>query len=83
MELTLEEGGNIRGILENTGVLTEEMGLQPKATQMSNLKLLGSVKLENHLLIIFLTGILTEKNHYDPLLSEIDTILSLIDDSIK
>ena len=78
LELTLQEGGNIRGVLQNTGILSGEMGLQKTDSPPSNLQLLQSQALENHLLIFILTGIATEKNHYQPLLDEIDTILGLI-----
>ncbi len=83
MELTLKEGGNIRGILEYTGILTGEMELQAGETKTSNLDLLQSQGLENHLLIFILTARLTEKNHYLPLLSEIETILGLIEESLE
>jgi hypothetical protein len=78
LELTLQEGGNIRGVLQNTGILSREMGLQKMDSPPSNLRLLQSQALENHLLIFILTGIATEKNHYQPLLDEIDTILGFI-----
>jgi hypothetical protein len=82
MELTLQEGGSIRGILENTGILTGEMELQASETTASNLDLLQSQNLENHLLIFILTARLTEQNHYLPLHTEIVTILELIDSSL-
>lgn len=83
LEITLKEGGSIREIFENTGILAAEMGLKSSPTRTSNLKLLQSQNLENHLLIFILTARLTEQNHYEPLLSEIDTILDLIDRSLE
>ena len=82
MELALKEGGSIRGILENTGILTGEMGLLPSNTKTNNLDLLHSRNLENHMLIFILTARLTEKNHYLPLLIEIESIIDLIDGSL-
>ncbi len=82
MELTLSEGGDIRAILESTGILTGEMGLKESPEKRSNLDLLQSRNLENHLLIFILTARLTEKNHYQPLHTEIETILELIDKSL-
>jgi hypothetical protein len=83
LELTLREGGDIRVILENTGILTGEMGLKAGEANSSNLDLLKSRNLENHLLIFILTAQLTEKNHYAPLLEEIEIILSRIDRSLS
>jgi len=83
MEITLREGGDIRAILENTGILTGEMGLKASPAKGSNLDLLQSRSLENHLLVFILTGQLTEKNHYQPLYNEIEIILGLIDNSVS
>ena len=69
---------SIRTILDQTEVSTKEMGLEKSDDFYSNLKLIESREFENNLLIFILTGIATETSHYEPLLHEIDTILSLL-----
>ena len=74
---------SIRSILEQTGLAGHTMGLLKSSDPGSNQVLLGSREFENNILIFMLTAIATEEQHYRPLLEEIDTILSLLEQEIK
>lgn len=83
LDLARSGGASIRSILEQTGVASVTMGLAPSENPGSNQALLRSREFENNTLIFILTAIATEEQHYQPLLEEIDTILSLLAQEIK
>lgn len=70
--------GSIRTILEHTQVL-KQMDISQRQPLQSNLAIVRSPDFENNLLTFILTGILTETNHYQPLLEEVNTILAIIE----
>lgn len=74
---------SIRSVLEQTGVASGTMGLEKSENPGSNQVLLRTREFENNTLIFILTAIATEEQHYQPLLEEIDTILSLLAQEIK
>ena len=82
VDIFRKEVGSIKTILDNAGV-SSEMGLPPKRDNISNMQTVRSVEFENNLLMFLLTGMMTETNHYLPLMEEIDTILKLIEKEIK
>ena len=69
---------SIRTVFDQTGVSEEQLGFKPQNNIHSNLALLSSRAFENNLLIFILTSEATEKNHYFPLLEELEQILSLL-----
>lgn len=83
LELFKTNDASIRTILDHLKVTTGEMGLAPAKEMHSNLDVIASREFENNLLIFILTGIATENAHYIPLLHEIETILSLIENELK
>ena len=74
---------SIRSVLEQTGVASGTMGLDKSENPGSNQVLLRTREFENNTLIFILTAIATEEQHYQPLLEEIDMILSLLAQEIK
>lgn len=76
------EEGSIRTILEHSQVL-KQMNITEREPLQSNLAIVRSPDFENNLLTFILTGILTETNHYQPLLEEVNTILALIEKEIN
>jgi len=74
---------SIKTILDLAGVTTREMGMSNSPEITSNIAILDSKEFENNLLIFILTGVSTEATHYKPLLSEIDSILAIINSEIK
>lgn len=74
---------SIKTILDLAGVTANAMGMEKSPEEQSNRSILNSKEFENNLLIFILTGVSTETTHYQPLLSEIDTILALINSEIK
>jgi len=83
LDLARTDQASIRSILEQTGVASATMGLEKSANAGSNEGLLRSREFENNTLIFILTAIATEEQHYQPLLEEIDTILSLLEREIS
>ncbi|HMQ61937.1 MAG TPA: hypothetical protein PKE06_14790 [Flavilitoribacter sp.] len=79
----LSEEGSIRTILNDTGVAADVMGLAPGDHHTSNLDILKSRTFENNLLLFIITGIITESEHYRPLMEEIDAVLGLIGENMK
>jgi hypothetical protein len=70
---------SLRTILEQTGVLHEILGLENTMRSPSNMKLLESREFENNVLMFILASYATETAHYQPLMQELDQILTLID----
>ena len=77
------ENASIKTILDLAGVTPNAIGMEKRPNEQSNRSILNSIAFENNLLIFILTGVSTEETHYQPLLSEIETILTLIDSGIK
>ena len=73
---------SLRTILDQTNV-NDEIGLPESENQKSNLELLNSTKFENMVLMFILSSYATEETHYVPLMQEIDSILTLIDQEIE
>ena len=71
--------GSIRRIFEENGLAEGLLGMTPSPDPGTNLPLLESRQFENNVLIFILTAVYTEQMHYQPLLEEIQKILSLID----
>lgn len=59
------------------------MGLQPKDQVRSNLHVLQSSAIENGLMSFILTSILTEAEHYQSLMEELDAILRVLAEEIE
>lgn len=78
VNLTANEGGNIRHIFEGAG-LVEQLKLDAGKIKADNLRLIRTPKFENNLLLFILTAQITEETHYQPLLTEIETIIQLIE----
>lgn len=74
---------SIRTILDKTGISTSQIGIPPGKDNVSNLGLLHSREFENNIFLFILSALATENSHYLPLLQEIDTILSLLDNEIQ
>lgn len=83
VDIARTEKGSIKTILDLAGVTTRQMGMNTSRDVTSNIAILELKEFENNLLIFILTGVSTEATHYKPLLSEIDTILALINSEIK
>lgn len=62
---------------------TPETSFLKKGESVSNLHLLQSLTFENNLLMFYLTSYSTNQTHYKPLLKELNSILTLIDEEIK
>ncbi len=73
---------SLRTILDLTGV-NRELGLQKKEQNISNLKLLNSIEFENNILMFILTAKAMEEAHYEPLMTDLNSILELIDNEIQ
>ncbi len=83
LDIFRNEERDIRTILDDNGIAQEFMGLGSSTDLKSNLEVLESQEFENNLLIYILTGISTEKSHYEPLLEEIDDMMELIENEIE
>lgn len=75
--------GSIRRILEENGLAEELLGMTPSPDPGTNLPLLESRQFENNVLIFILTAVYTEQMHYQPLLEEIQAILTLIEQDLE
>ncbi|WP_370086465.1 DUF6090 family protein [Ekhidna sp.] len=73
---------SIRTVFDQAGVSENEIGIGLKKNFKSNLALLNSLEFENNLLLFILTSIATEKSHYQPLMIELEIILSLLEREI-
>lgn len=73
---------SIRTIFDQAGV-SENFSLSETTRTISNLELLNSLEFENNVLIFILTCYATETSHYLPLMEDINTILSLIENELK
>ena len=78
-DLLRSEQGSIRSILVRSGEAPPELELENREGLYSNLPLLKGREFENHLLLFILTASDTERVHYAPLRTEIETILQLIE----
>lgn len=74
----LAEHGSIKTVLDQVGVSQEQLGVALSQDPPSNEHLLQSQAVENELLLFILNSVLTEANHYQPLLEEIEGISALI-----
>lgn len=79
LEVFSANQGNVRTILDLSGVSEQVMHLKPTENHASNLKVVKNQEFENQLLMFILTGVATETSHYNPLMQEIDTLLNLIE----
>lgn len=70
---------SLRTILDHTQVSQNQLGLSPEPSGKSNLSLYRSRAFENNLLMFILSGLSTEKAHYEPLMNDLEDILNLID----
>lgn len=73
----------IRTVLDLAGVSQDIMKIETQADVRTNMQVLESATFENHLLIFILTSILTETEHYQPLMEELDVILSTLTQEIE
>jgi len=73
---------SFKTVLQNAGAMpvNDETSNLP---QKSNLHLLESRAFENNLLMFILTSEATDSNHYQPLMDNLNTILSLIDEAMN
>ena len=83
LDLVRNDDYNLRGILEKAGFSEDVMGLPPGRQGQSNLHILQSTTFENNLMIFILTSILTETEHYQPLMVDLDRILSTLEEEIE
>jgi hypothetical protein len=83
LDLIRSDEYSLRTILDQTGVLTDEVGLSASGRNTSNLKLLRSAKFENNVLMFILSSLATETSHYTPLMEHLDLILQMIEAEIK
>lgn len=74
---------SLRTVFDQAGISENEIGIDVRPDAPSNLDLLGSQTFENDLLIFILTSIATEKSHYEPLMVELENILSLLESEIE
>lgn len=83
LDLFRQDQYHIRTVLDQVGASEEVMGLSPSQEGHSNIEVLDSTVFENSLMIFILTSILTETEHYQPLLAELDVILALIESELE
>ena len=76
------EEGNIKALFDDAGI-SKELDLPRGKEPETNIAVVQSREFENNLLLFILSGISTERSHYQPLLQEINTILELIDGELK
>ena len=70
---------SIRTVFDQAGISSSEIGIATRPDAPDNREILHAQVFENNLLIFILTSIATEKSHYEPLMTELDAILSLLD----
>ncbi len=83
LDIFREDQYHIRTVLDQVGASEEIMGLGASRGSHSNLDVLNSTAFENSLMIFILTSILTETEHYQPLLVELDAILTAISSEVE
>jgi hypothetical protein len=83
VEMLRSNDFSIRTIMDHTGVSKNELRLVPKKKPVSNLALLKSLDFENNLLLFMLTSSGTGVTHYEPLLADLEEILSLIEQEME
>ncbi|PTX44821.1 hypothetical protein C8P64_0803 [Christiangramia gaetbulicola] len=83
LDLFRSNNASIRTILDHVGITTKDMGLPQAGSYQSNLEIINSREFENNLLVYILTSIVTENQHYEPLMKEIERILALIENEIE
>ena len=74
---------SIRLLFDQAGISETVMGLKPREQVKSNLHVLQSPVMENGLMSFILTSILTETEHYQPLMEELDAILLTVAEEIE
>ncbi|MCF4101907.1 DUF6090 family protein [Gillisia sp. M10.2A] len=82
LDLLRSDEYSLRTILDLTDIY-KQVDLPKGENHISNLDLLNSKEFENNVLMFILTSYATQKAHYQPLMDEIDSIISLIDTEIK
>jgi len=83
IDLLRKNENSIRTIFDLTDITSNELDLSKKEQHSSNLNILKSREFENNMLIFILSSKLIEKEHYLPLLEELDFIINLINKEIK
>lgn len=83
MDIFRTDAGSIKTIFDLTGITTDELGIPKTKQHFSNISLLDSRAFENNLLLYISNSISAESSHYQPLLEDLDSILSLIESEIK
>jgi hypothetical protein len=73
---------SLKTIFEQAGVY-DDLSLPKTGNDISNLDLLHSIEFENNILMFILTSYATEKAHYNPLMQDLNAILSLINEEIE
>jgi hypothetical protein len=83
LDMLTGEAYSLRTILTETGILQSLLGEEKGNSSSGNLKLLKSTEFENNVLMFILSSHATETAHYQPLMQELDTILTLINKDIQ
>ncbi len=63
--------------------MNNSLNLPKPNNDINNLNLLDSRKFENNILMFILTSLATEKAHYQPLMDDLNSILSLINNELE
>ena len=79
LDLIRSNEHSLKTILDHVRITQNLLELPPDTTPHSNMPLYRSTAFENNLLMFILSGISTEKAHYEPLMTDLDHILDRID----
>lgn len=82
LDIFRAEKGSVRTIFDLTGISQEELKMPSAKEHHSNLELLSSRAFENNLLLYISNSISMDFNHHQPLMTQIDHILQLIEGEI-
>jgi len=83
LDMLAGDAYSLRTILLETGILQSLLGEEKGKSTSGNLNLLHSTEFENNVLMFILSSHATETAHYQPLMQELDTILTLINKDIE
>ncbi|MBL7473050.1 hypothetical protein IS446_09620 [Robertkochia sp. 1368] len=82
LDMMRTNDGHLRSILHYADTSQSLFSLPADASPESNMTLFRSPAFENNLLLFILSGQSTEKAHYLPLMTDLEQILNLIENSI-
>ncbi|MDC7999359.1 DUF6090 family protein [Gilvibacter sediminis] len=83
MEILLSDQYNMRSLLDETGISTEELKLAPSPKDSAFEQLLNNNSFESRMLLFALTSRGTQLEHYLPLKEEIENIIKTLTEELE